>query len=365
MRKRFFLIAGLAAGLIFSACRGLPSNGTGLDQEVGEAGSDNGEPVVNPPDVLPPESASPNNEIPSEKAAALPVTRFPEVWAYLTAGREEYFNDDYPLTDLGYFGAGFNSYGRLTSVPSRRSLGNFSGRVHLVVTCDSGGLTHFILQEGSDAREEAINDLVDAATSFDGLQLDFELVPARDGDAYLSFIKELRSRIPGKVLSVALPAKMSDGNRSQYDYRKITALVDRVFIMAYDQHWGGSRAGPIASTSWCSDIADYALRTVGPDKLIMGIPFYGRGWGDNPNKAWYSSGVDRLMQENNITQVMRDGDDPYFTYRSTTTVKVYFQDAKSISAKLQMYRAKGIRAVGFWTLGQEDPDVWNIVATGK
>jgi spore germination protein YaaH len=361
--RKFCLFLILSVPLfLLAGCAGVsaPASEEGADTDADAN-------VATPPDVLPPLDGASTGVVPQKEGLPLPVSYFPEIWAYLTEGREEYFNGTYPITDLGYFGAEFNSYGELSHVPSRRSFSastgrNFKGRVHLVVACNSASLTHFILQPDSQARKVAIRELVAATSAYDGLQLDFELVLPRDGDAYKSFIAELRKKLPGKVLSVALPAKMRDGTRGQYDYTAIAALVDRVLVMAYDEHWSGGPAGPIASTSWCSSIADYALQTIGKNKLIMGLPFYGRSWGDNVNRAWYYSGVDRIKQENNVSKIQRDDSVPWFSYQTTITVDTYYEDAHSLSAKLQMYKSKGVKAVGFWTLGQETPEAWDIIA---
>lgn len=43
--------------------------------------------------------------------ASTPVA-FAEVWAYLLAGEERFPDDSLPITDIGFFGAGLNNFGR-------------------------------------------------------------------------------------------------------------------------------------------------------------------------------------------------------------------------------------------------------------
>ena len=64
--------------------------------------------------------------------ASTPV-EFTEVWAYLLAGEERFLDDSLPITDIGYFGAGLNSFGELVGVPDRAKLARWNGRVHLVI----------------------------------------------------------------------------------------------------------------------------------------------------------------------------------------------------------------------------------------
>jgi spore germination protein YaaH len=131
--------------------------------------------------------------------------------------------------------------------------------------------------------------------------------------------------------------------------------------MAYDEHWSGSEPGPIASLGWCRAVAEHALKTIGPDKLIMGMPFYGRTWGSfNPSRAFFYSGIERIRGENAVDTVDRENGVPFFSYETSITVTVYYEDVYSLALKGSLYRDLGVAAVGFWSLGQEDPRVWNL-----
>ncbi|MDR1210708.1 MAG: glycoside hydrolase [Spirochaetaceae bacterium] len=292
----------------------------------------------------------------------LPVSSFGEIWAYLLSGREGTLNNAYPVSDVGYFGAEIDSYGKLTGVPNRRNISRYTGRVHMIVACNSRSLTHFVLEEGSALRRELVDDLLLAAKPYDGLQIDFEMIPARDGETFRSFLAELKNGLEGRMLTVALPARNRTIQNDVYDYAKIRPLVDRILVMAYDEHWSSSAPGPIASMRWCRAVASYAFDVVGPEKLIMGLPFYGRAWGDtNPSRAYMFSGIERIKRENNISEVQRSDGIPTFTYEIPVSVTVFYEDDFSLSVRMEMYRSMNVRAIGFWCLGQESPTVWNIL----
>jgi spore germination protein YaaH len=111
--------------------------------------------------------------------------------------------------------------------------------------------------------------------------------------------------------------------------------------------------------AWCKNIADYALKTIGPEKLIMGIPFYGRGWGNKTtSQAYIHSTIERIQNENSVTEIRRENGIPTFDYEIPVSVKVYYEDDYSLSVRMDMYRSMGVNAVGFWRLGQETPAVW-------
>jgi len=306
------------------------------------------------------EIAATENE-PSAEREPLPVSAFQEIWAYVVAGREAALTKDLPLSDIGYFGAEVDSYGKLTDVPIRGKL-LFPGRVHMVVACNSRSLTHFVLMPGSKERRELIADLLTAAKKYDGLQIDFENIPARDGETFISFLKELRAGLGDRMFTIALPARTRKIADDVYDYEKIKPHVDRILVMAYDEHWSGSKPGSVASIPWCRQVAEYSLRTIGREKLIMGLPFYGRSWGDyNPSRALVYTTTENLINENNVTEIRRENEVPVFDYDVLVSIKVYYEDEYSLSARMEMYRSMNVASIGFWRLGQETPEVWKIL----
>jgi spore germination protein YaaH len=232
----------------------------------------------------------------------------------------------------------------------------------MVVACNGRSLTHFVLLPGSAERRNLIADLLAAAKNYDGLQIDFENIPARDGEAFLSFLKELRAGLGDKVFSVALPARVRKIADDINDYEKIAPIVDRVLVMAYDEHWSGSAPGSVASLSWCSRVAEYALRVIGSEKLIMGLPFYGRAWGDhNPSRALIYPTIERLIREREVTDIRRENGIPVFNYEIPVSVEVYFEDEYSLSVRMELYKSLGVTSIGFWRLGQETPRIWKIL----
>ena len=300
-------------------------------------------------------------ELPAQ-GAELPVTHFSETWVYLVAGREQALNLSQPISDLVYFGAEIDSYGKLVDIPNIKKIAYFKGRKHFVAACNSRSLTHFVLAEGSTERKTLIRDLLEASLPYDGLQIDFEYIPSKDGEAFLSFLRELRAGLNNKMFTIALPARTRTIKDDVYDYGKIKPIVDRILVMAYDEHWSSSKPGPIASMGWCQRVAKYSLETIGSEKLIMGLPFYGRSWGSvNANKAYIYSTIEEVMKEQKIKEVQRENGIPLFKYDTSLSVTVYFEDTYSLSARLEMYKKMGVTSVGFWRLGQETQAFWQYI----
>lgn len=288
---------------------------------------------------------------------------FGEVWVYLMRGEESFLSANPPASDLCYFSAEINAYGELVGVPDIKGVGAYSGRKHLVVAeIGSYSLTHFCLDPAYPIRDALVASIVKASSPYDGVQIDFEAIPLRDRENFVEFLRVLKKALGKKVLSVALPARLSESG-DVLGYARIAAVVDRIIVMAYDEHWSTSGPGPVASMDWCKRVAAFASSTIEAGKLVMGLPFYGRAWTDKkPSKAYKYSGIASLAEEKDVGVLFRENEIPWFRYEETVSVVVYYDDAESTAYRLKLYRDAGIGAVAFWRLGQEDPALWPMLS---
>ena len=292
---------------------------------------------------------------------------FKESWGYVTMKRSEEYSKTIPLTDVCFFSAEINCYGELVSIPDRKKIDIGNARSHMVIVCDSYSLSHMVLNPDFGIRKKLIKDIVKAADPFDGVQIDFEVVPARDRLNFHSFIEELRNALPGeKWFTMCVPARVKLLQDDMYPYEKLSKLVDRIFVMCYDQHWSGSTPGAIAEVEWSKKVAKYAQSVIPEKKLIMGIPFYGRTWVNKTTaQAWYFSGANRIMRENGVSEVTYENDIPSFKYKTQVEVTGFFNDAYSDHKLCKAYEEMGIKKIGFWRIGQEDPDFWKWIKITK
>lgn len=298
---------------------------------------------------------------------------FKEIWAFYTnfySAGENQIDSNAQITDVALFGAEIGSYGNLENIPSKARLrkaagGGFNGRVHLTFACSSRGVTHFCLDGKYDIREPLLGAIAAAAHGFDGVVCDLEYIPARDKDNFLSFLKDLKERLGRRMLTVCVPARTKTLKNDVFPYEEISKIADRVFVMAYDEHWSTSSPGPVASYAWCEKIASYAVSEVPKSKLVMGIPFYARAWVNktkNPVGAWRYSKFMKHLAENGIKEIERTEDgDGHVKYSVTVDVDAYFDDAYSLYKKCMMYAAKDISAMGVWCIGQDDAEFWKWV----
>ncbi len=358
MKKILFI-----TGLIFLIFSFSPLFAKGK-QDIEEIPNENVEFAIKPDEEIVEKPLEPQYKLKIPEGKPVEVK---ESWGYVMAGRESEYNSSMPVTDVCYFSAEINSYGELTGVPTRSKLKVGNARCHLVVVCDSRTLTHFILDPDFGIRSKLLKDIVKAGQAYDGVQIDFELVPARDKKNFINFISDLRYMLGEKKwFSVCVPARFKLLSDDIYPYAEIAKYCDRVFVMAYDEHWSGSAAGAIASIDFCKKVAEYAQKSIPEKKLIMGLPFYGRTWANETTAgAWYFSGANRIMTEHSVTDVTYENEIPTFKYTAQVEVTGYFNDAYSDVKLARLYEDMGIKKIGFWRIGQEDPEFWNWLVIKK
>lgn len=290
---------------------------------------------------------------------------FNEVWAYLMRGEEDRMKGNEPITDLCYFSAKVSGKGQITGDYAPPSI-KFNNKIrhHIVIAViDNFALLHFILNPDLPVRKNFINDVCRISSKFDGVQIDFESVASSDAAWFFSFLTELRTALDkNKMLSVALPARKTR-IADAYDYPSIAAIVDRVIIMAYDQHWSGSNPGPVAGLSWCREVAEFAKSFIPKEKLIMGLPLYGRAWQDkNFNKSVHYRHVEELIKTSNIQPKYDPENGAYFEYEETVKVRVYYTDERAIYDRLKLYSSMSVDNVAFWRIGQGPSGMWQGIS---
>jgi len=296
-----------------------------------------------------------------------PDLLFREVWGYLMKGEEQRVTGEEPFTDILYFGVSFGRDCRLKGSAALPTIA-FRGRpprLHLVVFLLNDPVA-FRQCAGGDAaaREKLASDIAAMAKDYAGIQIDFESLEADDREALLAFMSTLRARLADAMLTIAVPAKTSPSGKPAYDYAALAGICDRVFIMAYDQHWETSSPGPIASLSWCETVAARGIEEVPRERLVMGLPLYGRAWQTRKiNRALTWKDAEELSRRAGGARRKEDHG-ACFEYTEPVTVKVYYEDPISIRAKLRLYHSYGIPAVAFWRIGQGAPRWWEHVGLG-
>lgn len=224
----------------------------------------------------------------------------------------------------------------------------------------------------------------------DGVNVDIEGVGATFKDDHTDFIKLLRQYVPkNKEVSVAVAANPNGwktGWHGFYDYKTLSDYADYLMIMAYDESWESpdSPIGPVASISFSEKSIQYAIKQGVPkNKIVYGLPFYGRIWKlDGPTlenqiitgRGISSTRVEEAVKEfNGKIQFDEDAQSSYATFTipksksffigSTKLTQgdyiIWYENERSLKAKLRLPNKYGIKGTGSWALYHETPDTWD------
>lgn len=210
---------------------------------------------------------------------------------------------------------------------------------------------------------------------FAGVCIDIENIHPYDRGLYTQFLAELASRLKpaGYRIIAAVPAKTTDapsgGWSDNFNYAAVGKYVDFVAVMAYDEHTGYSsnNAGPIASAGWVDRVVEYALTKLPPEKILLGIPGYGFDWnyGDGTSRYLsYRLAMDTAKRYGKSIRWDAQSQVPYFNYTDKKGFwhSVYFENASSTAAKLDVVNKYNLGGIALWRLGMEDPATWRVIA---
>jgi len=235
---------------------------------------------------------------------------------------------------------------------------------------------------------------------FDGIDVDWEypvdggMIPGRPEDTKhfntmaAEFRRQLDAVRPGLLLTAAVPATQED--YKYFDLKTLARYMNYINIMAYDMHWNGEKITNLHSALF-RDPADpskapadthygaYAVQNflragVPARKVILGVPFYGKGWTgvNNANHGLYQPAKDasKSPPEYRSLKALPDSADRQF-YPKMATCSIWnnseffsYDCPEALRLKKQYVRQHGLGGMMYWEMGQDttDADLLKILA---
>lgn len=211
---------------------------------------------------------------------------------------------------------------------------------------------------------------------YEVLDVDFEFVLPQDARPYADFINRLREALSpyGWPVIVALAPKTSADQPGLlyegHNYRLLGEAADAVLLMTYE--WGYTYGPPMAVAPLPNvrRVVEYALTEIPAKKILLGIPNYGYDW-----TLPFVQGESRATSISNqyaVTLAANNGVDisydsqaqaPFFRYLDDMgrEHEVWFEDARSIRAKLSLISRYDLRGAGYWNLMRPFPQNWLVL----
>ncbi len=220
-----------------------------------------------------------------------------------------------------------------------------------------------------------------------GVNIDFENLKDEDKDeAVINFMKELSDSIKqvkaGAEISFASPSY----GYGLWDFNGLADVCDYLFVMCYDFYgnWS-STTGPssplLGQFFSVTKIFEEEYKNVPPEKLILGVPYYGNYWKtnspepyaevkpfnpDSTNNDWqdfvtydsaYTLATLHSKSWDNLSQT------PYISWQENRWNQVWFDDSVSLSLKYDLAIQKNLKGIGIWTIGYDGKreELWNLI----
>lgn len=307
-----------------------------------------------------------------------------------------YTNYDWSmLSDFCYFDYAVNpttgnntnaSFAWNTSAAVTAALSN-SVNVHFCATLFS---SHSTFWASSTAQQTFITNAINLLNSRggNGINIDFEGMGASDKTPFTTFMTNLCNQVhaanPNYKVTMALYAVDWNGT---FDMPALNAIVDEFIIMGYDYYYSGSTtAGPEAplynfqtgyNQTLAKSITYYLKQGASKNKLLLGLPWYGREWetvgstAPSSTTGGFTSSRTYNYVKNNATiytAANKNWDsnsfNPYYSYQvSGAWRQCWIDDVYSYGRKFDMVNQRGIGGIGIWALGYDDgyTELWDLI----
>lgn len=214
------------------------------------------------------------------------------------------------------------------------------------------------------------------AKGYKGLDVDFEYVFPEDKENYIQFVSNLTQTLnsEGFFVMTALAPKVSSEQEGllyeAHDYSGLGAASNAVLIMTYE--WGYTYGPPmaVAPINNVRRVVEYAVTQIPNDKIFMGLPFYGYDWtlpfvqGSKARSMGSVTAVSIARRTGSVIQYDEEAQTPFFNYTDNMTGRehvVWFENARSIQAKLELIKEFDLIGTGIWNVMRYFPEGWLVI----
>ena len=262
--------------------------------------------------------------------------------------------------------------------PLDRAISN-GVKTYLMVYFDGRGGQAEALLNNQETKTTLINEMVQSVNSitkdgqtrgFDGITVDFEGFTSSALKApYISFLNELKASlaIQNKGINVAVqPSLYYKG----YDYKEIGEVADHVILMAHDYGATTLNSTEMASGMTTTPITpidkvylalkEAKMQIADTSKIALQFSFGSLQWQKQNqtviNPKAYTPSYDKI-----IARVQKPGTTVHFDKYTQSTYATYeengisnviwYEDTKSIGAKMELAKLLGINSFSYWRLG--------------
>lgn len=188
------------------------------------------------------------------------------------------------------------------------------------------------------------------------------------------FVRQRRSK-PGSAFRREIAAALSFQNAgAAFAIPEAAGLPACCAIDARSYEWGYTYgpAQAVAPLPNVRAVLDYAVTEIPPEKIFLGVPNYGYDWTlpyvQGVSKARSLSNqqaIDLALQRGAAIEYDASAASPHFNYidQAGQEHEVWFEDARSMEAKLRLIAEYGFRGAGYWNVMRPFSQTWLVLAS--
>ena len=244
---------------------------------------------------------------------------------------------------------------------------------------------------------------------FDGVDVDWEYpvgggqpnntARPHDRHNFTLLLQEYRRQLDalererGRSYELSIAAAAGPAQLAHIEPAALARVLDFINVMTYDYHSGDTithfnsplraiPADPVPLWNVEASIRGFLAAGVPPRQLVVGAPFYARGYGgvaaanggllqkgsEAAAGEWrgvdYRVLVERQPERNGFTRYWHADAQVPWLYHPQARVFVSYDDPQSIAAKARYVRGQGLGGMMFWELGGDDGSLLQAIQEG-
>lgn len=210
---------------------------------------------------------------------------------------------------------------------------------------------------------------------YKGVNISFQYINVTNIFYYNSFFTLITERLndEGFLVFVTVDPSLSNIGENvsfeRVDYSILDRLSQNIIFMNYQWATNVNPPAPISSIQNLDVFLNYVNAFIPPDKIIIGIPTIGYDWElpflpglSSVNVLSYDGAINLASSYGAVIEFDEISQTPYYRYtRDNIQHIVWFIDARSINALLNLVIKYNLQGSGIWNITIYNPQLWLVI----
>jgi spore germination protein len=227
-----------------------------------------------------------------------------------------------------------------------------------------------------EIQTKILNDVTDVIKrrGYSGINLVFNLINEENLSLFVSYVQRISERLRQEGLLFFITINYQDDQiNSNVDYSQLSIYADEMTFMQFKWVQINEAPAPVSNINNIESLVNKLIINIPPEIISISKPAIGYDW-KLPYESHRTSIVsltihsafDLAYNTNSIIQFDEVSMTPYFTYIESGTGFpsmhiVWFVDARSINALLELIKEKGLGGSGLWNVMVYNAQLWLLI----